>query len=67
MNYMRLAPDNFPKLQVNARVRFKSENHEVEPVGTIIEVGYCSVRIEWTDEHPVSLVCGDRMKELEVV
>lgn len=66
---MRTAPDNFPKLQVNARVRFTPDGAgaAVEPVGTIIEVGYCSVKIEWTDEHPVSLVCGERMKELEVV
>ncbi len=65
---MRTAPDNFPKLVVNARVRFKSEDSNVEPVGTIIEVGYCSVRIEWTDGHPVSLVSpSSALKELEVV
>jgi hypothetical protein len=65
---MRTAPDNFPKLVVNARVRFKSENPEVEPVGTIIEVGYCSVRIKWDDEHPTTLASpSSSLKELEVV
>lgn len=61
------APDNFPKLVLNARVRFKSEI-DAEPVGTITEVGYCSVRITWDDEHPVSLICpSSALEELEVV
>ena len=65
---MRTAPDGYPKLVVNARVRLKpDEENAIEPVGTIIEVGYCSVKIEWTDGHPVSLVCGLRMTALEVV
>jgi DUF971 family protein len=41
---------------------------EVEPVGTITEVGYCSVRITWDDEHPTTLVSPSyKLEELEVV
>lgn len=52
---------------VNDRVRFRSDNPEHEPVGTIIETGYCSVKIGWDDEHSPSLVTSSRVNQIERV
>jgi hypothetical protein len=60
-------PDCFPWLTVNARVRFRSEHPESEPVGTIIETGYSSVRIRCDDNHPPSIVVSERLRQLEVL
>lgn len=51
--------------RVNDRVRFKSKHPESEPTGTIVEIGYCAVRIAWDDGHPVTTVLAQRLPQVE--
>lgn len=60
-------PEGFPKLTVNARVRFRSENPEREPQATIIEVGYLGVRLAWDDGHHHTTVLSHRLSQLEAL
>jgi hypothetical protein len=61
----RNPPDYIHDFQVNDRVRFQSENPEREPLATVIEVGYCAVRLAWDDGHEPTTVLSNRLGQLE--
>lgn len=60
-------PDMYPALVVNQRVRFFSDEPTYEPIATIIEVGYCGVRLAWDDGHEPTMVMAQRLSQLEVL
>ena len=55
------------KPTLNMRVRWISERPDQEPQGTLIDVGYGAVTIEWDDEHSPSSVPRSRWDDLEVI
>ena len=52
---------------INLRVRWISEHPECEPQGTLTDVGYGAVTIEWDDDHSPSCVPRSRWDDLEVI
>lgn len=48
--------------QVRDRVRWK----DTDRVGTVIEAGYCGIRVKW-DQEQISIVREEKLKKVEKV